>query len=78
MGFFYNPTHTLITIEGKHFFRIMVHSAHPLHLVIGCCFCYVMSMLIGIDVAISELETNHNHHKQSLLFSWSLQYNNNP
>jgi len=67
----YNPTHTLITIKGKHFFRIMVHTAHPLHLVIGCCFCYIISMLIGIDVAISELETNHNHHKQSLLFSWS-------
>jgi hypothetical protein len=54
-----NPTHALITI--------MVHIGHLINLVLRCCYCYVISMSIDIDVAITKLETHHGHYKQFLL-----------
>jgi hypothetical protein len=60
----YNPTHTLIPIWGRTFFRITIHITNPMCLAIGYChLCHILHMFMGISVMMFKLEKNHGRHE---------------
>lgn len=70
-----NLSHNLIPIWRRTFLRIVIHIVDSMRLVIGYCYscsCCILLMLVGINVVMLLLETNHGCHK--IILTWPMKF----